>query len=285
VESIFLSRDKKLLQGRVMVQNFAFQKSVQVRYTFDFWSTVSEVSASYAEGIPSKDNKNSFDVFIFSIDLIDNSRNPIDGKTMYFAVHYKVDDGDFWDNNDGSNYQVNFKRVAPPSTPKKNSHVVVPNNSTRKWSMASIPRPNKNMDESLGRSPPTLCSPPSSIYITPDTRKKLLGRYDIGVSLSAAQSAPRQFDFTRPFQVPCFTSQVSYDNENFKTFFPNNYIDGMPGTSDLSMPPPSVFEPMKQNSNPISIPTSRPAIGSSSYYDLLNQYCFYSSSPPVLASS
>jgi len=252
-----------------MVQNIAFQKSVRVRYTFDFWSTVSEVSASFAEGVSSKDNKNSFDMFIFSIDLIDNSRNPIDGKTMYFAVHYRVDDYDFWDNNDGSNYQVNFKRIVPPSAPKKYSHVVPNNVAIQRWSMSSMPRPT---NESLGRSPPTLCSPPTSIYIAPDTRKKLLGRYDIGLSLSAAQNTPRPLE-------------LSYDSEKFKCYFPNNYIDGMPGTSDLSIPPSSVFEPKKQNSNPISIPSSRPPIGSSSYYDFLNQYCFYSSSPPVMASS
>src|SRR6266542_1447338 len=106
---------------------------VEVRYTFDFWSTVSEVQASFAEGVPSKDNKNNFDAFIFSIELIDNSRNPIDGKTMYFAVHYSVDNRDYWDNNNGSNYQVNFKRVTPPTTPKKYSN----QNTPSKWSMTT----------------------------------------------------------------------------------------------------------------------------------------------------
>lgn len=304
VETIFLSRDKRNLQGRVMVQNLAFQKSVHIRYTFDFWSSVSEVSASFAEGIPAKDNKNSFDLFVFSIELIDNSRNPIDGKTMYFAVHYNVDSCDFWDNNNGSNYQVNFKRmIAPTSQPKsKKSSPVKSQGISSKW---STPRQTKNMDESL--------SPPAtrlSVLNVSEPRKKLLGRYDIGVSLSAAQNTPRTSlppaNPTRAFQASYYIPPaISYNTEKFNSFFPGNYIDGMPGTLDLPVSNPSPwndsktngFEPLKQNSNPIAIPSSKPAIGSTSYYDLVNQYCFYSggspyatnspyaTSPPVMTSS
>jgi len=285
VETIFLSQDKRKLQGRIMVQNFTFQKTVEVRYTFDFWSTVSQVPASFAEGVPSKDNKNNFDVFMFSIELIDNSRNPIDGKTMYFAVHYNVESNDFWDNNNGSNYQVNFKRVTPPPMPKKNT--------PSRWSMtSSIPRQsNKNLDESLCRSPPTLESSPKS-FSDVDTRKRVMGRYDIGVSLSVAQNAQRSStpstDVSRAYQA-LFTSQVpysnydNYSNEAFHTFFPNNYVDGMPGTSDFPVTHSSGFEQLK-NSNPIAIPSSKPAIGSSSYYNLVNQYCFYPG-PPYAANS
>ncbi|RIA90242.1 Carbohydrate-Binding Module Family 21 protein [Glomus cerebriforme] len=299
VESIYLSQDKRKLQGRILVQNIAFRKIVEVRYTFDFWSTVSQISANYAEGAPSKDDKKNYDVFVFSIDLIDNSRNPIDGKTMYFAVHYKVENNDFWDNNNGSNYQVNFKRVKrpPPSKPKKRSNASNVQNTSSKWSMTSIPKQiNKSLDESLARSP-TLGSPPKFIPSTVDSRKKLVGRYDIGVSLSAAQnvkrssipstpstpSTPSNPAATRTFQS-YFNPQVTYsgcnyNNENFQAFFPNTYIDGMPGTSEFSVSNSSSFEPMKQNSNPIAIPSSKPSIGSSSYYELVNQYCFYSGSP------
>jgi hypothetical protein len=303
VETIYLSQDKRKLQGRIMVQNIAFQKSVDIRYTFDFWSTVSEVPAIFAEGIPSKDNKNSFDAFTFSIELIDNSRNPIDGKTMYFAVHYSVENNDYWDNNNGSNYQVNFKRVASPSasrySTKKNKNIQQQSSISSKWSM---PRQStKNLNESLCRSPPTLESSPK--LNVDDVRKKVMGRYDIGVSLSAAQNAQKSSapqtptsDYTSPFQF--FAPQVpygnygnygNYNNETFHTFFPNNYVDGMPGTSDFPISHSSGFGQLN-NSNPIAIPSSKPDIGSSSYYDLVNQYCFYSGSPytaksPITAGS
>ncbi|CAB4379036.1 unnamed protein product [Rhizophagus irregularis] len=290
VESIYLSQDKRKLQGRIMVQNIAFQKTVDVRYTFDFWSTVSEVRATFVEGITSKDNKNSFDAFIFSIELIDNSRNPIDGKTMYFAVHYSVENNDFWDNNNGSNYQVNFKRITPPSSTifsnnKKSKNNQNTSSNSSKWSMASMSRQStKNLNESLCRSPPTLESSPK--LNMDDVRKRVMGRYDIGVSLSVAQnsrsSAPvtPTNDYSRTFQF--FAPQVqygnynnNYSNEAFQAFFPNNYVDGMPGTSDFP-----ISHSQLNNSNPIAIPSpSKPDIGSSSYYDLVNQYCFYSGSP------
>lgn len=293
VESIYLSQDKRKLQGRIMVQNIAFQKTVDVRYTFDFWSTVSEVPATFVEGINSKDDKNSFDAFIFSIELIDNSRNPIDGKTMYFAVHYSVENNDFWDNNNGSNYQVNFKRISPPTATKYSNNKKNKNNqntlsTSSKWSMASMSRQStKNLNESLCRSPPTLESSPK--LNMDDVRKRVMGRYDIGVSLSAAQNARSSIpqtptnDYSRTFQF--FAPQVKYgnynnynNNEAFQAFFPNNYVDGMPGTSDFPISHSSGFEQLN-NSNPIAIPSSKPDIGSSSYYDLVNQYCFYSGSP------
>jgi hypothetical protein len=304
VESIFLSQDKRKLQGRIMVQNIAFQKKVDVRYTFDFWSTVSEVSAGFAEGVPTKDNKNSFDVFVFSIELIDNSRNPIDGKTMYFAVHYHVEDRDFWDNNNGSNYQVNFKRITRPSSSITKKKISNQSSQISSWSMTSIPKPPTKTLDDLCRSPPTLGLSPNFFTTMADSRKKLLGRYDIGVSLSAAQNAQRSnITTTRTYQPfissqvsyggesaaqnaqrsnittrtcqPFISSQVSYGGDNFQSYFPNNYVDGMPMSSSSDF----------GNSNPITIPSSKPIIGSSSYHDLVNQYCFYSGSPTTITTS
>ncbi|CAG8804574.1 32832_t:CDS:2, partial [Racocetra persica] len=143
VESVFLSSDKRKLLGRIQVQNIAFQKSVEVRYTFDFWQTVSEVSANYAEGVPDKDSRNSFDLFIFAIELIDNSRNQIDGKTMYFAVRYKVNGRDYWDNNNGSNYQVNFKRLGTSSSQSSSNKYKNSNSRTSSTSKWSTPTNNR----------------------------------------------------------------------------------------------------------------------------------------------
>ncbi|GES77625.1 carbohydrate-binding module family 21 protein [Rhizophagus clarus] len=279
VESIYLSQDKRKLQGRIMVQNFAFQKTVTVRYTFDFWSTVSEASATFAEGITSKDNKNSFDAFIFSIELIDNSRNPIDGKTMYFAVHYSVENGDFWDNNNGSNYQVNFKKITPPpsskysNNKKKNNQntITTSTTSSSKWAMSSMSRQStKNLNETLCRSPPTL--EPSTKLNVEDVRKKVMGRYDIGVSLSAAQNAQKSSAPRTPTD--------DYNTRTFQFFTPvpySNYGTQF-GTSDFPISHSPGFGQLK-NSNPIAIPSSKPDIGSTSYDVLVNKYCFYSGSP------
>ncbi|CAG8735158.1 16433_t:CDS:2 [Gigaspora margarita] len=293
VESIFLSSDKRRLLGRIQVQNIAFQKSVEVRYTFDFWQTVSEVSADYAEGVPDKDNKNSFDLFKFAIELIDNSRNQIDGKTMYFAVHYKVDDQDYWDNNNGSNYQVTFKRKSISSSSSqsnKNNKSKQPPSTTSKWSTPANNRARKfEADSPPVRSPPMINSSSTSITIN----KSMGGRYDIGLSLIAAQGVTT---FVRPtcntININRTLQQSYYNNESFSTYFPGNCIDGMPITNEPTEKtsweknsPSGIglgFESLNSASNPIAIPSARPAIGSSSYCELVKQYCFYSGSPPVM---
>ncbi|CAG8793178.1 3160_t:CDS:2, partial [Gigaspora rosea] len=288
VESIFLSSDKRKLLGRIQVQNIAFQKSVEIRYTFDFWQTVSEVSANYAEGVPDKDNKNNFDLFKFAIELIDNSRNQIDGKTMYFAVHYKVGDRDYWDNNNGSNYQVTFKRksISSSSQSNKSNKPKPPPSTSSKWSTPSNNHTRKfEADSPPVRSPPMLNSSSTSITI----KKSMGGRYDIGLSLIAAQSVttsigPNTINTNRTLQ------QSYYNNESFSSYFPGNCIDGMPITREPTEKtsweknsPSGIglgFESLNSASNPIAIPSARPAIGSSSYCELVKQYCFYSGSPP-----
>ncbi|CAJ0754561.1 24879_t:CDS:2 [Entrophospora sp. SA101] len=240
-----------------MVQNIAFHKLVEVRYTFDFWQTVSEVKATYAEGVAEKD-KDSFDVFIFSIELFDNSRNPIDGKTMYFAVHYNVSNRDYWDNNSGSNYRVNFKKVKKSSSSSQGNHHCHQNNninnqgslpiaiatnssSSRKWPIIPSTPVNHLPKKSLSYD----ChSPPNSNTRTSiaDSRKNgVAGRYDIGVSLSAAQNIPPTTlsspisSFTRTnycYQTPYFPA-ISCDA--YKSFSSGScYIDGMPVTTETA---------------------------------------------------
>ncbi|RIB03365.1 Carbohydrate-Binding Module Family 21 protein [Gigaspora rosea] len=263
VESIFLSSDKRKLLGRIQVQNIAFQKSVEIRYTFDFWQTVSEVSANYAEGVPDKDNKNNFDLFKFAIELIDNSRNQIDVTFKRKSI------------SSSSQSNKSNKPKPPPSTSSKWS--TPSNNHTRKFEADSPPV----------RSPPMLNSSSTSITI----KKSMGGRYDIGLSLIAAQSVttsigPNTINTNRTLQ------QSYYNNESFSSYFPGNCIDGMPITREPTEKtsweknsPSGIglgFESLNSASNPIAIPSARPAIGSSSYCELVKQYCFYSGSPPVM---
>ncbi|CAG8525779.1 16352_t:CDS:2 [Acaulospora colombiana] len=214
--------EEESILGRVQVQNIAFEKVVNIRYTFDSWQSVSEVSTSYAGKVPNRSSANNFDIFIFTIELIDNSRNSIDGKTLYFAVHYQVNGCDYWDNNDAQNYQSS--------------------------------------------------------------------RYDISSSLHAAQSASRPTSSSANLSNSYYSPAISYGNDSFGSFFPGNYIDGMPGTLESSNSVASSWDDSKainfqslKPSTPIAIPT-KPAIGSTPYYDLVNQYCFYQGSPYGAAS-
>ncbi|KAK6905419.1 hypothetical protein I203_106248 [Kwoniella mangroviensis CBS 8507] len=108
LESLFLEDDRKALKGVVVCANIAFQKWVAVRFTFDWWQTTSEVTATYKESI--KGGK--FDKFIFSIKLNDLLAK-IEEKTLFMAIRYTAEGREIWDSNGGQNYQVLFQKVAP----------------------------------------------------------------------------------------------------------------------------------------------------------------------------
>jgi hypothetical protein len=111
VERVFLSSDNKNLVGAIAVQNLAFQKLVVARFTLDYWKTTSEVAADYNHDVRRRQNDRC-DRFNFSIKLVDLAN--LENKTMFFCTRYHVNGQDYWDNNNGMNYQVDFTKKAKP---------------------------------------------------------------------------------------------------------------------------------------------------------------------------
>ncbi|BGP13624.1 hypothetical protein JCM10213_007800 [Rhodosporidiobolus nylandii] len=116
VETLEMTPDGKSIRGVVRVQNLAFEKWVAVRFTLDHWQTVSEVSAEHHESLPGGKE----DRFAFTIRLQDLLAR-IEEKTMFLAVRYTVGGREVWDNNDGQNYQVGFRKVPPPGAGHRNA--------------------------------------------------------------------------------------------------------------------------------------------------------------------
>ncbi|RUS20050.1 putative phosphatase regulatory subunit-domain-containing protein [Jimgerdemannia flammicorona] len=292
VESIVFSDDKSALNGRVQVQNIAFHKTVTIRYTFDYWQTVHESQAAYKDSI----NKDSFDRFIFNISLVGKVGQGLapedEQRTMYFAVRYNVEGREFWDNNGGMNYQVEFKRIVTAPKPKIAS-----------WSMdtpESKAAANEQRSTILATSPPTLSLSPSNEAL-PLKKKPLANRYDFGASLSATKKV------VVPTNAPTAPAQNARRNKPFPAFYPgvttaSSIVDGYPtsfGLSDEYLASSIVEQPMHSAwdergsmhpgmrttefssygsspaTTPISIPKSRPPAGSTGYFDLVNKYCFY----------
>ena len=112
VELVHLSSAGDTLVGQILVENIAYHKSVVVRFTFDQWMTISEVNAFYEDqhndGTIPKDHR--FDRFTFNIKLRDFVNVSSDSQSMDFCVRYHVANQEFWDNNSGSNYRINFFR-------------------------------------------------------------------------------------------------------------------------------------------------------------------------------
>ena len=108
LESLFLDDDRKSLRGIVQCRNIAFQKWVAIRFTFDWWQTTSEVTATHKDSVKG----GSFDRFSFHIKLQD-ILSKIEEKTLFMAIRYNTDGREIWDANDGQNYQVQFEKVSP----------------------------------------------------------------------------------------------------------------------------------------------------------------------------
>jgi len=108
LESLFLDDDRKSLRGIVQCRNFAFQKWVAVRFTFDWWQTTSEVTATHKDSV----RAGAYDRFSFLIKLQD-ILSKIEEKTLFVAIRYNTDGREIWDANGGQNYQVQFENVAP----------------------------------------------------------------------------------------------------------------------------------------------------------------------------
>ncbi|WWD16341.1 hypothetical protein CI109_100767 [Kwoniella shandongensis] len=111
LESLFLDDDRKSLKGVVTCKNIAFQKWVAVRFTFDWWQTTSEVTATYKESVKG----GQYDRFAFSIKLND-LLSKIEEKTLFMAIRYNAEGTEMWDSNGGQNYQVLFQKVSPAPT-------------------------------------------------------------------------------------------------------------------------------------------------------------------------
>ena len=82
--------------GRVQVNNVAFEKKIFIRWSQDNWETFSEQPACFE--LSATDLRK--DSFTFEIE------RPEASETIELAVRYCVYDEEYWDNNDGTNYQV-----------------------------------------------------------------------------------------------------------------------------------------------------------------------------------
>lgn len=119
LERVWLSGDQKCLVGSVAVGNFAFQKTVACRFTLDYWKITSEVLADYVCEVRPVETPYGQDRFHFAIKLADLVN--LESKTLYFCVRYNVNGQEYWDNNNGMNFQVDFRKKILPGNDKKSA--------------------------------------------------------------------------------------------------------------------------------------------------------------------
>lgn len=293
LERLFLSGDKTTLVGVCAVQNIAFQKQVVARFTLDYWKTTSEVMAEYNNDVRQRPT-DGCDRFNFHIKLTDQAN--IDNKTLLLCVRYNVGSQEFWDNNNNTNYQVDFTRGERKQTrPVKSVKSVKPVSSLGQRPLNAIPR-SRHTSSSPRAKPDSLDddfavhfdndtsysfgspdkflgdSPASSIRLKPKSKRTpmfasqqsapangLGSRYDFGNSLSAALS-------------------VAHDKLGRQS--------GLTGGAPAPKQPTGGYFGPVERTGPAKVDTpderpdaivddNRPAIGSDQYRDLVQKFCYF----------
>lgn len=149
LERIYLSDDLRSVRGTVQVKNLSFEKWVAVRFTLDHWATVNEVSAEYSESI----KEGSADRFVFSIKLNEVLNWPRgaglnETKTIFLCLRYTTNGREIWDNNDGANYQLDFRkrpalpaevaRMPPISSDPRGSSASFASSAPRRYTLSAM---------------------------------------------------------------------------------------------------------------------------------------------------
>ncbi|KAJ8662778.1 hypothetical protein O0I10_001742 [Lichtheimia ornata] len=163
-----------ILTGRCRVANIAFHKRVVVRYTTDYWQSYHETEAVYREPIGA--SANTWDRFTFRINL-EQQQQPC---TVYMVLRYTVHDNEFWDNNEGLNYQVDLELAED-------------DDDVDEETLSNTTKVPSNKEGALQKHDNGLLNNNNNIKHQENPRqkkivkKKLGHRYDFGASLSAAK--------------------------------------------------------------------------------------------------
>ncbi|XP_042288685.1 protein phosphatase 1 regulatory subunit 3C-B-like [Thunnus maccoyii] len=92
------SLQERSLTGTIKVRNIGFQKSVQVRATFDSWVSFTDVDCTFMNNVYGCQDS---DTFAFVLDL---PAHIAPQNRVEFCICFSVQYQTFWDNNDGKNY-------------------------------------------------------------------------------------------------------------------------------------------------------------------------------------
>jgi len=289
VERVFLSPDNKNVVGAIAVKNLAYQKLVVARFTLDYWKTTSEVVADFNRDVRQRPN-DGCDRFNFSIKLADLAN--LENKTMIFCVRYHVNGQEYWDNNGGMNYHVDFSKKAKPQASKNGMSglgarplaSLPPSFDDFALGFDSLLSYNQSSPASIiGDSPIKLKSPRPRQEIVPDapTRRPKANaqafgnRYDFDASLNAAiQNTSAAFLAEQRALKPTLDTKQP----------PSRRVPAS-GCGAATAPMSKVTHTVKgtpadsRSSKPAALVSWKPSLSSQCYHELLDKYCFFESSP------
>jgi hypothetical protein len=91
----------------IVVANLAFEKSIICHFTRDYCKTVSETPAQYYRAPSSRSGQNYYK---FVVDIMLFDADELDSTPLFFCVRYIINGQEYWDDNAGVNFEVDFRR-------------------------------------------------------------------------------------------------------------------------------------------------------------------------------
>ncbi|KTW30926.1 uncharacterized protein T551_01478 [Pneumocystis jirovecii RU7] len=306
LESVYLSSNKRNLLGKVVVKNLAFEKSVGVRFTMDHWQTISEVNAEYTDDIPRK-QYDGFDRFVFNIKL--HELVNIEDKTLYLCIRYRILGAEFWDNNLGMNYRIEFRKKLKTSTQPHLTHYPIlssPNSNTENNINSNMDthlatrRAYKSNSFSFSLENNDLTTTPPPLSRKKQSSNNLFStRYDFSASLTAAIKASNNtigYDNKNTNLETRYNDSFDISTKNVHSYFSNLFlIEKASSTTQCNISfendtsdTPSLdntkldtsLEKSKTTSNLLK-DNFKPSVDSVSYKNFLNNYCFFRGSDKI----
>ena len=90
-----IQTDYYKIQGYIIVENLSYEKKVYIRYTTTDWKNFNEIECKFYKSLNPQ-----IDMFEFTEYLYPSYR-------AEFAIRYQVNECEYWDNNEGSNFIIN----------------------------------------------------------------------------------------------------------------------------------------------------------------------------------
>ncbi|VDP12622.1 unnamed protein product [Soboliphyme baturini] len=104
LENVIVKNEQCKLTGTIKVKNESFEKEVFVRFTDNDWNCYNDRAAKYLPSV----HDDLFDTFQFEFEI------PFDDEhhqRLEFCVCYRTAGREYWDNNDGANFEVVSERL------------------------------------------------------------------------------------------------------------------------------------------------------------------------------
>ncbi|KAA8572167.1 hypothetical protein EYC84_002079 [Monilinia fructicola] len=279
VERVFLSADNKNLIG-----------------------TVAKSFAEYNNDIRQPKHTDGCDRFNFNIKLADQAN--LEAKTMFFCVKYCVNNVEYWDNNNSTNFQIDFRKKAKLQNGKRGAAGAAsrsPNSlprSNKKSPPAASTKKSPTFDDFshefddrflssnfkmpvadyLGESNTVrLKGVKSAVTLASDNRSR---RATINTNTAGGQAFGHRYDFGASLNAAINAANSSLGDKSGITMKAKKPTPITGITFDKSTPSktvPLANTPTSGTDSPRPVGTEKPVLASQSYNELLDKYCFFGS--------